>query len=436
MRKLRIGVVINLLVIFILCNVSFAFEIPDTIRIGLSYGNSAVDSFSVSAPSGIMISDVGKMRGNVTIQKSGDSKIKVSSSSKTETCKVDKEYGISITPIEEDEFISYNGKEYRGSLVIFRLDGSDLTVINVLNLEEYLYGVVPKEMSTGHPIEALKAQAVVARTYACTQLGKYEKWNFDLTYTTSDQAYGGVAVEKEDTTKAVDKTRGKIATYEGKPITTFYFSTSAGYTENSENVWTEKIPYLVAVEDKYQSKDLPYSNWSVAFSADEIESILANKSKKIGDLVNINILKKSPSNAVLELEFEGSKDSYVVKKENARFVYGTSEVRSQFYDIETDASVSVIDVNGNVTVKNLSEIRVAKEKEYEKLSGDLEKVTVKGKEKEIKYSIFPTKYTLKGKGWGHGIGMSQNGAIGMAKEDFNYKEILKWYFTGIEIEEF
>ena len=429
-------ITVILFVINILINFSCAISMPDSIRIGLSYGSNAVDSFTVSAPSGVMISDIGKMKGTVTIAKSGASKIKVSDSSKTKSCTVDDDYGISITPVEEDEFISYNGKEYRGALVIFRFSDSDMTVINVLDLEEYLYGVVPKELASGHPIEALKAQAVAARTFTITRLNRYEKWNFDLTNTTSDQAYGGVAVEAEDTTKAVNKTKGEIVTYDGTPITTYYFSTSAGYTENSENVWTAKVPYLVAVEDKYQPKNLSTLNWSITFTKDEIEEILEKKSQKIGNLLSLNILKKSPSNAILELEFEGSKDTYIVTKENARFIFGTSNVKSQFYDIETDASVYVIDVDGNKVLKNFSELRVASEKKSNKISSDLEKINVIGKKETIKYSRTPTKYTLNGKGWGHGVGMSQNGAIGMAKEGFSYDEILKWYYTGVEIEEF
>lgn len=420
----------------ILLNISLAFELPETIRVGLSYGGNAVDSFIVSAPSGVIISDIGKMRGEVTIKKSSSNKIKASSSSKTKTCSVDEEYGVSITPASDEEFLSYNGKEYRGALVIFRLDDSDMTVINVLDLEEYLYGVVPKEIATGHPVEALKAQAVAARTYTCNQLNKYEKWNFDLTSTTSDQAYGGVAAEKEDTTKAVKKTKGEIVTYDGEPITTYYFSTSSGYTENSDNVWVSKVPYLVAVEDKYQPNNLSTLNWSVTFSADNIKEILEAKSKKIGDILGVNILKKSPSGAVLELEFEGTKDSYTVTKESARLVYGTSDVRSQFYDITTDASVSVVDVDGNIVTKTFNEVRVASDKSAKKLSSKLDEITVRGKKDDFTYSTVPTKYTLNGKGWGHGVGMSQNGAIGMAKEGFSYDEILKWYYTGVEIEEF
>ena len=196
------------------------------------------------------------------------------------------------------------------------------------------------------------------------------------------------------------------------------------------------LQVLVAVEDKYQPKGLLTSTWSVTFTTKQIEAILANKSKKIGELLGINILKKSPSNAVLELEFKGSKDSYTVTKETTRFVYGTSDVKSQFYDIETDASVMVIDVDGNTSIKSFSEAKVATSKGFTGLSSDLDKIVVKGKNEEIKYPTIPTKYILNGKGWGHGVGMSQNGAIGMAKEGFSYDEILKWYYNDVEIEEF
>ena len=137
----------------------------------------------------------------------------------------------------------------------------------------------------------------------------------------------------------------------------------------------------------------------------------------------------------MELEFEGSKDSYKVTKESSRLVFGTSSVKSQFYDIETDSSVYVVDVDGNKVAKTFSELRVASDKKANKISNDLNKINIKGKNEVIKYSSTPTKYTLSGKGWGHGVGMSQNGAIGMAKEGFTYDEILKWYYTGVEIEE-
>ena len=417
--------------IFII-NISFAYELPDTVRIGLSYGTNAVSEFTMSAPSGIKISDAGKMKGTVTFSKSGSNKLTISNSSKTKTCTVDEEDGITVELVDDEEFISYNGKEYRGSFVVYRFDDSDITVVNVVDFEEYLYGVVPREIATGHPIEALKAQAVAARTYACKTLGKYEKWNFDMTNSTADQAYGGVSVECEDTTEAVDKTKRRIVTYDGEPITTYYFSTSSGWTENSENVWVTAYPYLVAVEDKYQPDNLTYSNWSVTFTAKEIKDILAKRSVKIGDILGVNTTKKSKSNGVLELEFVGTKDTYSVTKATTKSVFGSNDVRSQFFDVIPDNAVTAYNLDEETSTKSIFEYKIATENGVKKISSKLDEISVIGKNEEKTYSRVPTKYTINGKGWGHGVGMSQNGAIGMAKAGYEYDEILEWYYTGVK----
>jgi peptidoglycan hydrolase-like amidase len=215
---------ITLLSLMLLLTISQAKEeVPDTIRVGLSYGTNAVSSFTVSADSGVKI-DGTTYKGTITIEKSGTNKLAVSNSSKDKTLTVGSS-GVKVTLVDDDEFISYNGKEYRGELKIYRFSDSDLTVVNVVDFEEYLYGVVPREMSGSNPLEALKAQAVAARSYAYKSLGKYGKWNFDVTNTTSDQAYGGVASEHPNATKAVDKTEGEFVTYDGKIVSTPFFST-------------------------------------------------------------------------------------------------------------------------------------------------------------------------------------------------------------------
>ena len=421
---------------FSLCcmfNIAFAYKMPSEVRIGLSYGSNALSSFTLAAPSGIEVEGVGKMTGEVTFAKSGSNKLSISNSSKTKTCTVDKDDGLTVTPVDEDEFIAFNGKQYRGNFVIYRFSDSDITVINVLGVEEYLYGVVPREIATGHPMEALKAQAVAARTYTCKTLGKYEKWKFDMTNTTADQSYGGVAVECEDTTKAVNSTKRRIVTYDGEPITTYYFSTSSGWTESSENVWVTAYPYLVAVEDKYQPDNLTYSNWSVTFTAKKLKEILANKSIKIGDIIGLNTVEKSDSNGVLKLEFIGTNDTYSVTKETSRSVFGTSDVRSQFYDVISDNAVTAYNLDEETATKSIVEFKVATDNGAKKIDSNLDEVSVIGKDSTKTYSRVPTEYTISGKGWGHGVGMSQNGAIGMAKAGFDYDEILTWYYTGTKI---
>lgn len=416
-----------LVIVTCLFSVSFAKSDYDAIAVGLSYGSKAVDSFTISAPSGLIISNIGKLKGEITVSKKRDNKLTFESDSKTKT--IDAEDGITVKVIEDDEFIKYNGIEYRGELVLYRFSDSDITVINKLDLEEYLYGVVPKEMATGHPIEALKAQAVAARTYACDSMGKYSKWKFDVTDTTSDQAYGGVNAEKSDTTKAIKETNGEVMTYDGEIAFTPFFSTSAGFTEASENVWNVALPYLVAVNDKYQPKDAAYTSWNVTYTKEEIEEL--TKNKKIGEVVSVRVAKETPSNAVLKLEIVGTNDTYTIEKEKARTFFN---LRSQFYDVITNNMVSVIGADGEVEKKSLTEVLYAVKDKAKKFSTKLDEVVVKGIKKEKEYSLICDEYIFAGSGWGHGVGMSQTGAIGMAKEGFTYDEILKWYYTDIEIE--
>ena len=427
---------ISLLSMLLLLTISQAKEsIPDTISVGLSYGSNAVSSFTISTDSGIKVGGT-TFKGTVTIEKNGSSKLDVSSSSKDKTITVDED-GIKIIPVDDDEFISYNGKEYRGYLMVYRFSGSDLTVVNVVDFEEYLYGVVPREMSGSHPLEALKAQAVAARSYAYKSLGKYSKWNFDVTNTTSDQAYGGVAVEHANSTKAVDKTKGEFVTYDGKIVSTPFFSTSGGYTESAENVWTSKIPYLVAVEDEYQSKDTTYANWTVEYTKEEIEEILEKKGVDIGELERVVINEKSDSGSVLELEFIGEDDSYIVTKEKARTILS---LKSQVYDITTGSSMYTISEDGEVKACTENKLKAmsSTSKKSKSISSSIKKIYLQGSEEKYKFdrTASSSDYTINGKGWGHSVGMSQAGAIGMAEEGFDYEEILEWYYSGAEVEEF
>lgn len=145
--------------------------------------------------------------------------------------------------------LNFNGKPYRGRLEIFVNKRDRLTVINVLPMEDYVRGVVPNELSpTGFPmVEALKAQAVAARTYAMRNRGQFEAEGYDLLPTPLSQVYGGMATEHPLSDRAVRETAGMVATYESQPINALYTSTCGGRTESSEFVFTEALPYLVSV---------------------------------------------------------------------------------------------------------------------------------------------------------------------------------------------
>jgi stage II sporulation protein D len=141
--------------------------------------------------------------------------------------------------------VRFNEKPYRGRLEVFSNPNGALTVVNVVGLEDYVRGVVPNELSPSYgTIEALKAQAVAARTYAVKNRNQFASQGFDLLPTTRSQVYGGLSTEHPLSTRAVDETQGMVATYKGEPINALYTSTCGGRTEHVENIFNEATPYL------------------------------------------------------------------------------------------------------------------------------------------------------------------------------------------------
>ncbi len=159
--------------------------------------------------------------------------------------------------------LEYDNRTYRGTLEVFGNSRNTFTVVDELPMEEYLLGVVPNELSprTFGQLEALKAQAVAARTYAVRNLGQYRREGYDICNTDSCQVYFGAGTEDPLATQAVTETRGVIATFQGSPINALYSSTCGGRTENVENIFDEKLPYLVSVICEYKHPEpKPFSS--------------------------------------------------------------------------------------------------------------------------------------------------------------------------------
>jgi stage II sporulation protein D len=187
---------------------------------------------------------------------------------------------------------------YRGTLTVARLSNA-LCVVNTLAMESYLRGVVPREMPSSWPAEALKAQAVAARTYTVRHLGS--SGIFDLYCDTRSQAYSGSGGETTATTAAVSATSGVIATYAGNPIAAFYFSTSGGYTENIENVWLAAAqPYLKGVPDPYETSS-PYHVWpdNPLLRSSSAVSTALNGLTPSGDLEALYVVRRGVSRRVV-----------------------------------------------------------------------------------------------------------------------------------------
>lgn len=323
-----------------------------------------------------------------------------------------------------------NEKRFRGSLEVRRITGSDMTLINILPLEEYLYGVVPYEIQASSHPEALKAQAVAARTYSVNNMYKYDRLNFNMCTTVNSQVYRGYNGESTSTNKAIDDTKGKIVTYNGKPAAVFYFSSSGGRTEDVKNVWgSTNYPYLISVEDKYESGTSWRYEWEVSYTAKKISEIMTSRGFKLGNILGIDITKRSEAGRAIELIVRGSQGERTYTNGNTR---NFLSLDSQWFDITTDADVLVKTGEDSYEKTQLAGKKVATSSGIKTIGGDVS-VVCAGDEKTT-VPAAPTIFTFTGRGWGHAVGMSQEGAKGMANNGYKYDEILTHYFPGTKVE--
>lgn len=353
-------------------------------------------------------------------------------------------------------FVSYSsngtntnsGRWYRGNME-FRSTGKSLVMVNELPVEEYLYGVVPREMSNSWPLEALKAQAIAARTYTVANFNKHVVEGYNLLDTPTDQDYGGYSSEGENAIRSVDETAGKIITYKGKPISAVYHSTSGGYTENNENVWTgSAIDYLRGKPDPYSTKD-GLSNWSYTTTLADIQTKLVNSGCSISEIKSIKLEKYDSGRVKTVIITDESGNT--VKKTGGEFgklfnpgfytYLNNTSFMSNFYDIKMPGGGT----NGFAVLNNTGKVvnalgdalfGVSGDGSTEKLNGDSNQFYIvdgTGTTGAQKGSLSGN-VVFDGHGWGHGVGMSQWGAYRMALEGKTSSDIIYFYYSGVDIE--
>ncbi len=418
-RCLIITLILSLLFIY---PAEADINIPTDIRIGLYYGSTARSEVIISGTSDVICGTtdgaVQALEFNITPTETG---FKIGEYKEVQS-------QIELYPTEG--YISVNKKPYRGYIRLIN-SGNRITVINVVNLEEYLYGVLPHEMSTGWPIEALKSQAICARTYSASNMGRFESYGFDLTDNTLSQVYGGVSSEKEDCTRAVDETKGMVVTYNGKIASTFYFATSSGTTLDVKDVWgSSGYPYLVSVDDSLQSEVIKNNGpWKVTFTKEEINNLISRKGLGIGEIKDISA-EYNEQGAVMKLILTGSEGTKVYQREAARTFFG---VRSQVFTIvkNSDSAGSFCSL-GAGGFNSIGADTAVLSAEGTSTVGSMKVLTANGIE-FIEPSASFDSITLNGYGNGHGIGMSQNGAKAMANAGYTYDKIITHYFTGVDI---
>lgn len=342
-----------------------------------------------------------------------------------------------------DKKVKVEDKNYRGYL-FFKIVNNSLSVINYIHLEDYLYGVVPMEMPASFEMEALKAQAVAARTYALKNINKHGKEGYDLCDTTHCQVYGGLDGEHERTNGAVDETEGIVITYNGKVIDALYHSNSGGHTEDSVEVWGNSVPYLIGVKDEF-SIGYPNSTWEIRLTSDHINTKLIQNNIYIGELIDMEILASSPNGRVSKLKVIGTSGETVLNKSKIREILGPNELKSTWFTIKkegdrgTTKTVYAIDGESLEPISiNINDTYILGEDNKStpsKISNN--RLIIRGRDSNIEIENRPIyntgNFIIEGKGYGHGLGMSQWGAQGMAKLGYSYEDILKHYYTDVEI---
>ena len=339
----------------------------------------------------------------------------------------------------------FRGNTYYGSFEYQRTGGGNLTVVNVVGLEDYVQGVIIHEMNASWPLEALKAQAVCARTYAYRSLisSKHASQGFNLCNTNDCQVYSGIASASDNSRRAVEETRGEYAFYNGSLAETVYFSSDGGATESAVNVWGSDVPYLVGKEDPYEAAvagKIDNYNWTVTFTAQELTDLLNSSGMLNSGIVDLQVTRTTPTGNVLEITFtDSSGKSWSKIKESCRTFLG---LRSQRYTISSGGGTSSgtsagYAVTGGGTLTSMDGVyAVDGTGETAALSAPgLYVATGSGTEQlgSASSSGGSGTFVITGSGWGHSVGMSQWGAYSMAQSGYTYDQILTFYYTGIEV---
>jgi stage II sporulation protein D len=268
----------------------------------------------------------------------------------------------------QDGYVWIGDRWYRGKVRLMSQNGG-MIAVNHVSLEDYLYSVVGAEAVASWPLESLKAQAVSARSYALYKKNTSGSSIFDLDTTQATQVYKGLDTEYTTTHQAVDGTRGQVMTYNKRVILAVFHSSSGGHTENVEDIWTSALPYLRAVAD--YDHQAPVFQWTKTFSENEMDNLVGG----VGKIRAMIPQKTTPFGRVVTMKVVGDRGAKTISGDDVR---SALKLRSTLF--------RVADVDGE--------------------------------------------FQVTGRGFGHGLGLSQWGAYFLAKQGVRYQQILDHYYKN------
>ena len=372
--------------------------------------------------------------------------------------------------------LSFNKRRYRGA---FRLisSGSGITLLNVLDLEEYLRGVLKMEVNPAWSMEALKAQAVISRTYALRSvLQNRGKGGYDLGDTVMSQVYRGMNAEDPKTDQAIRATKGMVLKYGGEIAFTPFHSHSGGATADVSTVWGGNMPYLKGVNEDFRTES-PHETWEARLSAAQVEEALRSAGVNVGRLQELRVEQSDSFGRATTLRAIGTNGSRTLKSHSFRMAAGSTVIRSTLFSIASAGSGSRTPVpiaplprsntvppaspGGSDVPSSLTPMSAAEERQLtdlteqgvfnaeelmdmlfnpEKRKGYLIRalrtvrpgITVQPQPQPV--GPASGQFLFRGKGWGHGVGLSQWGAKALADQGWDFKKILSFYYPGTKLE--
>lgn len=370
----------------------------------------------------------------------------------------------------------FDGYKYRGGFQYHRQTGGNLTVVNIVTLEDYVNGVACYEMGREWPLEALKAQALCARTYVLKNLNKHDSYGFDICTTASCQVYHGMGTQRVDfgptevSMRAVAETSGQVITYNGRLAEVFYSSSFGGASEDAKNVWgtdtVSEYPYLRGVEDPYEA-DLDDRNsmspWTVSYTAAQLTQQLQKYGLGVGTTVKSLDLTYSKLGNVIQAVVRWSNgQSSTISASNIRSRFDVRSIRFTVNGAGTGDGTAVtppaagggasMSINGSGTASGLEgKYAISGSGALSQIGGDSYIISGTGSVSALEgqghsgntaapvqpgsgtVSVSGSTYTFSGGGWGHQVGMSQYGANAMARRGFTGEDIIQFYFPGVQI---
>ena len=291
--------------------------------------------------------------------------------------------GFSIEPSEPRD-LYLGDSRFRGSVSIFKAPNDLMYAVNRVDIEDYLYGVLHHEVAHWWPMEALKAQAVAARTYAFYQMQVSKAGEYDVKSSTSSQVYGGSTKEHMRSNDAVDRTVGQVLTYQGKVFPAYFHATCAGMTAGAKELWNIDLPPISGGVRCDYCRLSPHYYWQARVPLSTIEEKLRQNNRLIGQVLKIEPVTQTPSGRVGSIKITGTLQEAVIAAKDFRVWIGGDLMKS------TSFMMAV-------------------------------------KEDFVEFS---------GKGWGHGVGLCQWGALGQALLGNSYRHILGFYYPGAMVSDY